>query len=257
MLVLVFVLALVLVFVFGCAGGTAYAGTSVESGPVGRLSAAFVPNRLGAPTTVEFAVDIAPSPVSGLTPLGAVEVAYPSNVGLATSGLGVEACNLTALEMNGATACPPDSKMGQGSATVALPFGPYVVQEKVSIQLFAAPSDDGFVHLAILASGSEPVIAQAVLAGVVLPGRLRITIPLIESLPGAPYVSLVEMHASLGGQLTYYEQVRGHTVAYRPRGIALPDSCPRGGWNVIARFAFTDGNNSGATTVIPCPRRRR
>jgi hypothetical protein len=216
-----------------------------------------VPNRLGADTTVEFAVNIAASPAGGPTPLGAVEVAYPSNVGLATSGLGIEACDPQALELDGATACPPDSKMGQGSATVAVPFGPYVVQEKVGVQLFAAPSDDGYVHLAILASGSEPVIAQAVLAGVVLPGRLRIAIPLIEGLPGAPYVSLVEMHASLGGQLTYYERVHGHTVAYRPRGIALPDSCPRGGWNVIARFAFTDGANSGATTVIPCPSRRR
>jgi hypothetical protein len=228
----------------------------VEGGPVGRLSAAFVPNRLGAPTTVKFAVNVDPAPSIGPTPLSAVEVAYPRDVGLATSGLGIETCDPGALEAEGAQACPPDSKMGRGSAMVEVPFGPTIVHEKVTVELFAAPSADGYVHVAILASGKEPVIAQAVLTGVVLPGRLKISIPLIVSLPGAAYVSLVAMNASLGGALTYYEHVHGHTIAYHPRGIGLPDSCPHGGWKVAAQFAFSDGNNSRAGTVIPCPRAR-
>jgi hypothetical protein len=231
-------------------------GSGIDSGPIGRLRAAFIPDRLGAPATVTFAVDIDPAPASGPIPLAGVEVTYPSNVDLATSGLGIEACDPAALESQGPTACPPDSKMGQGTAMVEVPFGPYIVHEKVNVEVFAAPSEDGYVHLAILASGTTPVFAQIVLTGVVLPGRLKITIPLIASLPGAPYVSLVQMRASLGEALTYYERVHGHTVSYHPQGIGLPDRCPHGGWKVAARFAFTDGRASHAGTVIPCPRQR-
>jgi hypothetical protein len=202
-------------------------------------------------------VNIDPPAASGPIPISAVTVSYPSNLGIATSGLGLEACAAGALELQGPEACPPDSKMGQGSGLVEVPFGPEIVKETVSLELFAAPSSDGYVHLAILAHGSEPVVAAAVLTAVLHPGQLQISVPPIASLPGAPYVALVSMHASLGGALTYYEQVRGRSVAYRPRGIGLPDSCPRGGWKLATALTFTNGQSSEASTAIPCPRRAR
>jgi hypothetical protein len=217
------------------------------------LSAAFSPKQLGAPTTVSFAVNIDPPAVTGPIPLSAVSVTYPSNLGLATSGLGLAACEPAALELQGAPACPADSKMGQGSATVEVPFGPVMVKETVALSLYAAPSSDGYVHLAILAYGSEPVRALVVLSAVVHPGRLDITVPPIASLPGAPYIALISLRASLGGALTYYEHVHGHTVAYRPRGIGLPSSCPRGGWKLSAGFTFSNGQSARARTAVPCP----
>ncbi len=230
-----------------------HARAGAASGPSATLSAAFRPEHLGAPTTVIFAVNIDPPAPSGPIPLSAVSVSYPSDLGLATSGLGLASCQSSALELQGPEACPPDSKMGQGSALVEVPFGPDIIKETVTLAIYAAPSSDGYVHLAILAHGSEPVIASVVLAGVLYPGRLQISVPPIASLPGAPYVSLVSMQASLGGALTYYERVRGRTVAYRPAGIGLPDSCPRGGWKLAASFAFTDGQRSDASTAVPCP----
>ena len=122
---------------------------------------------------------------------------------------------------------------------------------------FAAPSPDGYLHLAILAHGQEPVVASVVLTAVLLPGRLEINVPPIASLPGAPNAALVNMKTSLGGALTYYERSHGHMIAYRPRGIGLPDSCPRGGWKVAAKFMFVDGPSSRAATSIHCPSRRR
>jgi hypothetical protein len=220
------------------------------------LSAAFAPERLGAPTTVSFAVSMDPPAASEPLPLSAIAVSYPSDLGLATSGLGLAACDPSLLELQGPEACPPDSKMGQGSALVKVPFGPEIVKETVSLELYAAPSADGYIHLAILAHGSEPVIASIVLAGVLYPGQLQISVPPIASLPGAPYVALVGMHATLGGALTYYERVHGRTVAYRPKGIGLPNSCPRGGWRVAAVFTFTDGESSQARTAIACPHGR-
>ncbi len=225
------------------------------SGPAAILSAAFAPKQLGAPTTVKFAVSIDPPPVSGPLPLSEVAVSYPSDLGLATSGLGVATCEPSTLEVQGLGACPPDSKMGQGSALVEVPFGPVIVRESVTLEIYAAPSSDGYVHLAILASGAEPVVASVLMSGVLRPGRLLISVPPIPSLPGAPYVSLVNMQAVLGGPLTYYERVRGRTIAYRPRGIGLPESCPHGGWRLGAAFTFTDGQRSQASTAVACPRR--
>lgn len=221
------------------------------------MSATFAPKHLGAPTTVSFAASIDPPVASGPLPLSAVVVNYPSDLGLATSGLGVATCEPGALEAQGPEACPPDSKMGQGSALVEVPFGLDIVNETVALDLYAAPSSDGYVHLAILAHGSTPVIASVMLAGVLYPGRLQITIPPIASLPGAPYVSLVSMRASLGGALTYYEQVHGRTVAYRPAGIGLPEHCPHGGWKLAASFTFADGQSSRARTAVACPRSTR
>jgi hypothetical protein len=221
------------------------------------LAAAFSPERLGAATAISFGVTIDPPAKAVPVPVSEVQVSYPADLGLATSGLGLAACNPTALEVEGSSACPPDSKMGQGSGQVEVPFGPVLVRENVKLGIYAAPSSDGYLHLAILASGAEPVIAQIVLSGVLLVGRLKIRVPPIATLPGAPYAAVIKMHATIGGGLTYYEHVHGRTIAYRPRGIGLPDTCPRGGFKLGASLAFTDGERSAAGTVVPCPRGER
>ena len=218
------------------------------------MSAAFTPDRLGAASTVTIAIAIDPQPAAQALPLSAIGLSFPADLGFATSGLGLAACSPPALEAEGPGVCPPDSKMGAGSATVEVAFGPDIVHENVSLELYAVPSSDGYVHLAILALGQEPVIASIVMSAVLLPGHLEVSVPPIEGLPGAPNVSLVKMRASLGGALTYYEHAHGRTVAYQPKGIGLPDSCPHGGWKLGASFAFTDGQSSQARTAVPCPR---
>lgn len=190
-------------------------------------------------------------------PVSQIEVGYPESLGLATSGLGLAACEPAAIEALGGEACPSNSKMGQGSALVEVPFGPETVGETVAVAFYAAPSTDGRLHLVIWVHGQHPVLASLVMSGVLLPGHLQITVPPIVGVAGGPDVSLVSMRASIGGALTYYERVHGTQVAYRPRGIGLPDSCPRGGWRLAARFAFIDGTRSGAATVVPCPPRTR
>ena len=241
-----------------CALAPSHAAASAGGGgPVAVLTAGFHPLRLGAPTTVTFGVTIDPPPMTAPSQISAIEVDYPNDLGLATSGLGLQACDPGRLETIGPTACPPNAKMGDGTALVEVPFGPTIVQEKVTLETFAAPSSDGYLHLAILAHGQEPVVASVVLAAVLLPGRLQINVPPIASLPGAPNAALVSMKASLGGALTYYERSHGRMVAYRPRGIGLPDSCPHGGWKVAANFTFVGGLSSHAATAIPCPTSHR
>jgi hypothetical protein len=183
----------------------------LSGGPRARFTAAFRPKRLGAPTTVAFAISIGQQTQTVPAPVSRIEVGYPETLGLATSGLGLAACAPAMLEAEQAQACPANSKIGQGSALVEVPFGPAVV---------------------------------------------RITVPPIVGIAGGPDVSLVRMSASIGGSLTYYEHIGGRMIAYQPRGIGLPDSCPRGGWRLAASFAFIDGTRSRAGTIVPCPSRR-
>ena len=228
-----------------------------QSAPRTILRASFSPDRLGAATAIAFSIRLDPPTAGDPLPVNAVNVSYPRNLGIATSGLGLEACAPALLEDGAAQACPADSKLGQGAALVEVPFGPSIVQETVALQIYAVPSSDGYLQLAILAEGNQPVIASVVLPGMLLPGALQITVPPIESLPGAPNAALISMHATLGGALTYYEHADGHTVAYRPRGIGLPDSCPRGGFKLGVTVDFADGQRSRGQAAVPCPRRRR
>ena len=239
------------------AGGapTARASSATSAGPPTALAASFTPKRLGATTAVKLAIRIN-SPYRTLpAAISQLDLDFPSDLGFATSGLGVAECDPAALQREGELACPANSRIGGGSATVAVAFGPAIVDEHVTLGLFAAPSSDGYVHLAILATGREPINARIVMSGVIHPGRLRISVPPVPSVPGAGDVAIVALQATLGGALTYYERSHGHTVAYRPRGIALPDRCPAGGWRMSARVTFADGSVSGARSVVGCPRR--
>ena len=218
------------------------------------MSAAFKPERLGAPTTISAGFQIS-SRERRPPVLTGVQLDYPPNLGFATSGLGLAACDPTLLEENGPEVCPANSHMGSGSALVEIPLGGFLHQETIRLTLLAGPSPNGVLRVLVWAVGTFPVSALAVLSGELLPRGLSIIVPPIPTLPEGPYVSLVEMHLELGGRLTYYERVRGRTVAYHPAGIGLPRSCPRGGFLFGATFAFLGGGSARTHTRVACPRR--
>jgi hypothetical protein len=217
------------------------------------MSAAFAPERLGAPTTVSFGFQLQHGGKT-VAPLSGIELAYPRNLGLATSGLGVSACSPAQLETLGPAGCPANSHMGYGTAVVGISFGSAVVKEPIQLALLAGPSPDGYLHLLVYATGKFPVEAYVILTAELLPGHLRVTVPPIPSLPAAPYVSLTEMHLTLGGHLTYYETVKGRTVAYHPAGVGLPRTCPRGGFRFAATFILLDGDRANSHAAVACPK---
>jgi hypothetical protein len=222
----------------------------------GTIAAGLEPERLGSPTTITLHLAVIGGRLGVPAPLTGVDVLLPGDLGIATSGLGVAACDPGWLEAAGPVACPANSRMGSGSALVEIPIGPEVREERVALSLFAGPSPDGYLHILIYAVGKSPVEAQIVLNSILLPGRLRITVPLVPSLPGAPDVSLADIRAVIGGRLTYYERDHGRTAAYHPRGISLPDRCPRSGFEFGAVFSFLDGGHAAAHTVVACPKRK-
>src|SRR6202042_387449 len=100
---------------------------AISTGPSTALVASFSPKRLGTATTIGVAIKIDPPRQSAPAPVTQVQVAFPSDLGLATSGLGLAECDPVALEREGESACPANSRLGSGAATVGVAFGPTLV----------------------------------------------------------------------------------------------------------------------------------
>ena len=228
--------------------GAAWAGQSAS------ISTAFIPERLGAPTTLSLGFQISAPAGQVPSPLTGVDFHYPANLGIATSGLGVASCPIAPLEAHGPSICPPNSRMGSGSAFVEIPVGGEIDTERGNIALVAGPSQNGYIRLLVAATGFTPVAARVVMPSLLQAGDLKLTVPLVESLPGAADVSVVRVHVTLGGNLTYYERRHGKLVPYTPKSVVLPKTCPRGGFKFSATFSFQDGTQAQAARTVACPR---
>ena len=226
-----------------------------------RLTATFSPERLGVATTINIGFQITTPAGRAPSPVTDVELLLPSGLSIATSDLGLETCSPASLEQSGLAGCPPDSLMGRGSAAAEVPFGSAFVTEQAPITLFSGPLQNGHPQLLFFASGEYPVLANIIFGALVMPaqapfgGLLNATLPLLPSVPEGPDVALVRLQTTIGAKgITYYERVKGKTIAFHPRGILLPKSCPRGGFPFTAHLTFQDATNASASTAVPCPR---
>jgi hypothetical protein len=230
--------------------------STASAAQTARISAVFTPERLGAPTASTLGFQIVAPAGQIPSPLTGMDFRYPADLGIATSGLGVASCDPARLEADGPSACPPNSIMGYGSASVEVPLGGEVVPETASLVLVAGPSENGYLRLLVCATGLTPVAARIVMPTLLIAGHLHISVPLVPSLPEGPDVAVVRAQVKLGGNLTYYERVHGRIIAYHPKGIVLPRRCPRGGFRFSATFGFLNGTQTRAQTGIRCPGHR-
>jgi hypothetical protein len=236
---------------------------SAGANPAATLNAALRPERLGAGTTIKFAFSIAYAGEAP-SPLRVMELRYPANLGIATSGLGIATCRPAMLEVNGPPGCPSTSVMGHGSGLVEVPFGFETVSEAVRLTTFMAPLHSGHLGLLFYAEAAGPISAELIFHGLVLPsatpfgGDLDTAVPLVPTLPEAPDAILAKFSTTLGPEhITYWEYSNGSYIPYHPRGILLPKRCPRGGFPFAAAFAFENGAHTSARAVVPCPVGRR
>ena len=233
---------------------------------VATLRASFSPDRLGAYATVFIAFQISSIPAKDQIPLTSMTVWLPSEIGLATSGLGLENCLLSRLEDAGPEGCPSDSLMGRGTASAEIPFGSEVVVQSAQVDLFSARVQNGRLALMAFVDAQSPVEAELVFPATVVPASapysegVETNIPLVPTVPGGSDVAVTHFQMALGAtpagpdHFLYYRSVRGHRVAYSPRGLLLPPACPRGGFPFEAQFAFQDETKATARTTVPCPR---
>ncbi len=237
---------------------------SVASTTTAKLSAAFVPERLAHRSTLDFGFSFSAPPGQVPPPLTQIELRYPVNLGIALSGLGLATCTAQTLEAEGPSGCPADSVMGRGQAFTGIVLGSTLITENAPITVLRTPDKEGRLSVLFSAEGTTPVDTRIVFPGLLLPasapfgGLVSIGVPLVPTLPGAPYISVIHLRASIGPiGVTYYEQVAGRTLAYQPRGILLPPKCPRGGFPFATEFRFEDGSKASAHTAIACPPKRR
>lgn len=220
-----------------------------------QITAGLYPKLLGRPSAVSLGFNIQGERGQPPPPLTGVEFHYPTDLGLATSELGLASCEIEPLQEHGPAACPPDSLMGNGSATVQVPIGGVVRTEMASIALIAGPSQNGYINVLVTASGIYPVIARIIMPSLLQPGTLHFMVPLVPSVPGAPFVSVTSVHVTVGGHLTYYDNQHGKLIPFHPANVGLPKRCPRGGFPFSAIFTFLDGTHAQAHTVVRCPQR--
>jgi hypothetical protein len=233
---------------------------------VATLQASFSPDRLGAYATIFLAFRISSIPAGEQVPLTEASLELPSEIGLATSGLGLENCRRSGLEEVGVVGgCPSDSLMGRGTATAEIPFAGALVVESAQVDVFSAPVQNGHLTLMVFVEAHSPVEAELVFPATVVPvpppysEGIETSIPLIPTVPEGPDVAVTHFQMALGSTPTgpdhfvYYGWVHGHRVAYSPRGLLLPSTCPRGGFPFEAQFVFQDERTTTARTTVPCP----
>jgi hypothetical protein len=228
--------------------------------PAVKLHASFTPEHLGQQTSVSFTVQIT-MPAGGVPPpLTEAVVRYPAGVNIGLSELGIDTCQVATLERFGPEGCRADSIMGEGRAIGALQIGPEVISETAHVTVLRAPQREGSLAMMFYVDAGGPVAAQLVLPGLLAPaparfgGEIKMQLPLVEGLPGGPDVAVTLVQLALGPRgLTYYEHVHGKLVPYHPRGILLPNHCPRGGFPFSGTFIFLNGGRTNALTSVPCP----
>jgi hypothetical protein len=251
--------------VLGCLSATAQASQTLN------FKVAFSPDRLGAYTTVVSNVAIGTATGEVPSPVVRLELHFPESLNLTSSNLGLDICNPTTLLAEGREGCPTNSLMGLGSATAVVPFGPELVSENATISVFMGPSaeqtkthvEEQVTTVLLYGEGSTPVYGQILMLGG-LGGsgpfnelQLNSDIPLVPTLPGARDASITNMQLSLGPRhIVYYVHAHHRLVAFHPRGIQLPERCPKGGFPFYLKMTFQDGTTATASPVVPCPHSR-
>jgi hypothetical protein len=244
----------------GVPGGTGLTGTASAAQQV-KLGVRLSPERLGKSTTIEFSIQISAPGKLVPSPLRELAFRYPAKIGLLQSGLGRANCTPAALENLGKGGCPANALMGFGSALLEIQVGREVLHEAGVISIWMGPVLDEELQLLFYANAVTPASEQLVFGGLLeeagppFGGSLNTQIPPIPWNPEAPPASIARFTARIGPQnVIYYRRAAGGEIPYRPEGLRLPHSCPRGGFPFAGTFTFMDGTSATARTSVPCPR---
>jgi len=242
------------------AGGLGLLSTASAAQRV-KLGVRLAPERLGKGTTIEFSIQISAQGKLVPSPLSELDFRYPAKIGLVTSGLGRASCTAAVLEELGKGGCPANALMGFGSALVEIQVGREVVHEAGVMSIWMGPVADEKLQLLFYASAVTPASEQLIFPGLLeeagppFGGSLDTQIPPIPWNPEAPPASIARFTARIGPQdVTYYRHAGSREIPYRPEGLRLPHSCPRGGFPFEGIFKFMDGTTTTSRTSVPCPR---
>jgi len=227
------------------------------------LEVAFSPDKLGASTTVEFGFHVQSSTAGRVpSPLTNIDLDLPAGISLATSSLGLAVCQQEVLLEQGPAGCHANARIGAGTARGEIAVAGEIFTESATVDALLGPPAHENEQVMFYVAGAEPLSAELIFPGELLltasprySGSLDTSIPLVRAWSAGPYIALTSFSSTLGPLgLTYYKHIHGKIVPFRPRGIAVPGRCPRGGFPFAATFAFLDGSHASAQAAVPCPR---
>jgi hypothetical protein len=224
------------------------------------LSVSFAPDRLGSYASIATSIQIAGLAGATPSPVTSFELFLPTGAEIGSSSLGLATCSSAVLAASGPEGCPPNARIGSGSAIVTVPFGPELVQERAGIVAVMGPPVHEQVVMLLYAEARTPILAQLILPGELLPDsgvfgeRLASTVPVTATLPGADDAAMTALKLDIDPPGLLYEKVvHERTVDYHPHGVAIPARCPRGGFPFRAVLHFQDGDTVTSRRTVPCP----
>jgi hypothetical protein len=189
-------------------------------------------------------------------PIIGVNVYLPKGSKLHPSGF--PTCSTATLEQFGPIKCAKGSAAGPiGTVLGFVTFGGERVEEHAELSSFYSPGGglefftDGHspVSLEILSKGSYVNLNGAAGYG----PELKTIVPLVASVPGAPYASVKSITVKAGSAI----KVHGKPVYYG----RVPTKCPKGGFPIKTEVIFAEnGEESKPVTVTqtykaPCPKK--
>jgi hypothetical protein len=177
------------------------------------------------------------------------EVAVHVPAGIGGSRAGFATCAKETIEDRGIAACPAGSLAGPpGWATMFVAFGTERIEEHATVQGVFAPGETLYFFIDGATPVSVELLGAATYASDTPPyGRvLTVSVPLIETVPGAPDASITSLTLELGE----FREESGAEIA----SVILPSQCTAGqfSWAADAKFA-QEASAPVGTAETACP----
>jgi hypothetical protein len=211
------------------------------------------PNRLGAKGALTLAIQYTGGEAGVPSPVQRSVLRLPAGLTLEIPSL--RSCSVATLENRGPSGCPPQSLVGRGHALAEALAGSEVIAEEVTLLAFIGPPQGNEPTFELLGEGSNPVPAQVVVTGTVVPAHapygeeLVIPIPPIPTLPSVSDTSLANLTLTIG--------TSEPRLARNSNAVLLPTRCPAGGFPFAAAFTYADGSSGSAFAKALCPVRAK
>ncbi|HEX5307547.1 MAG TPA: hypothetical protein VFW38_00530 [Solirubrobacteraceae bacterium] len=205
-------------------------------------------NLLGKPAALEATLQISGNEYfGGPSPVTHVTVDLPAGTKLHPQGFAI--CSMAILESHEVQKCPKRSYAGPtGEVLGVVSFGSSRVHEKGTLQAFFAPGG----KLAFFTEGREPALVEVLaFAGIsTAPApfgpRFSAEVPLVATVPEAPYASVLEIKSKIGAGFKHGKKL----ISYG----TVPKTCPKGGFKGRVEITFLSGETVTATPTVPCPK---
>jgi hypothetical protein len=206
-------------------------------------------NLLGAGAALEAELKISGTEYGGFpSPVTQVVVELPAGVKLHTQGFAT--CPSAILESHEVQKCPKRSVAGPaGEVLGVVSFGGTRVEEKGTVQAFFAPGG----KLAFFTEGRSPASIEVLATGSYSTApkpfgpKLTVPVPLVETVPGAPYASVLSIKGKVGAAFKQGKKL----ISYG----TVPKKCPKGGFKGRVEITFLSGETVTVEPVVPCPKR--